>query len=400
MSASFFFPISIRKSSRRKDALFSIDIHPDDSCFVTAGNSLDLWDFEAVLNCNKENDDKVDKLICSLQGHKGSINCVRFAPNGNLLASCGTSDPGIFVWAPNIQSSIEQSQQLNSVGLKSKDAKWTLCYRGTIHGHNRDIQDMCWSSDSQSVFTCGQDLQVIKWNIPSFNEGINKNQNSYSQIAHSPGPNIPHRLNVQIVWRVSLDPNVGMLKGLALDPKEGICLAVQGEHAIILINSYNGQLMNDQLNDGDIIMNRDILTIKSPKHQQISSSNFITSSAYSQQTFQSIQHPDLNRSSSNIQQQSQLPYSDIFTQQSASSIQQSQSQQQSTIARQLPITQQSSITSFLTHRTDQIDFCRLSWFPDGSKLVGVGGKTDVFTIDEKEMEQWDVEEEYEDDDEY
>ena len=59
--------------------IFSVDIHPDGTRFVTAGqdHAIKLWSMAPVLEESSEKDESVPKLLATLSDHLGAVNCAR-----------------------------------------------------------------------------------------------------------------------------------------------------------------------------------------------------------------------------------------------------------------------------------------------------------------------------------
>ncbi len=75
--------------------IFCIDIHPDGTRFATGGQAsgdsavgrICLWNMAPVLSEAKEMDKDVPKMLTQLDRHLGCVNCLRWSPSGQFLAS-------------------------------------------------------------------------------------------------------------------------------------------------------------------------------------------------------------------------------------------------------------------------------------------------------------------------
>ena len=79
--------------------IFSIDVHPDGTRFATAGNDnkAKIWNLQPCLDEAAENNPAVVRTLATLSGHEGSVNCVRWSPDGRYLAS-GSDDQLVMLW--------------------------------------------------------------------------------------------------------------------------------------------------------------------------------------------------------------------------------------------------------------------------------------------------------------
>lgn len=77
-----------------KQPIYSVDFHPSNANkLVTCGgdNNVRLWN---VLT-DAENGEVRIEFLATLTKHMKSVNCVRFAPNGETLASAGDGTTGV-----------------------------------------------------------------------------------------------------------------------------------------------------------------------------------------------------------------------------------------------------------------------------------------------------------------
>ncbi len=80
-------------------------------------------------------------LIHTLQGHSDLVHCVRFSPNGQLLAT-GSWDKTIRLW----------------------DVR-TGQVRHTLPGHTNQIRSVCFSPDGQRLASAAEDKSVRLWDV-------------------------------------------------------------------------------------------------------------------------------------------------------------------------------------------------------------------------------------------
>ena len=79
--------------SHDEQPIFSVDAHPDGSRFATAGNDnrIKLWSLKPCVDEAAEKDASQPRIFATLSGHEGSVNCVRWSPDGRYLASGPTT---------------------------------------------------------------------------------------------------------------------------------------------------------------------------------------------------------------------------------------------------------------------------------------------------------------------
>ncbi|UXI15073.1 NADH dehydrogenase complex I [Sarcoptes scabiei] len=142
-------------------SIFSIDIHPDGTRFVTGGQGNDcgrvtIWNFKAVISPEVENDENQPKLLCQIDSHLQCVNSVRWSHSGNYLASAG-DDKLIMIWT------------LGGVYRGSTEQYKTV---STLRNHSGDILDLSWSHDDQFLASCSIDNSIVVWNALKWPEII------------------------------------------------------------------------------------------------------------------------------------------------------------------------------------------------------------------------------------
>ena len=175
--------------SHQGQSIFSIDIHPDGSRFVTGGQTNDggtviVWNMKPVLSQEFELDQSIPKVLCELTNHLGCVNCVRWSRDGKYLAS-GGDDSILMIW------NIRYKGLPGGNPLFGSDHP-VYEHWGCLHmlrGHNGDILDVAWSHDQHYLASCSVDNSIIIWNALKF----------------------PQKVTV-------ISEHSGLVKGLAWDP--------------------------------------------------------------------------------------------------------------------------------------------------------------------------------------
>ncbi|KAH0786450.1 histone chaperone HIRA [Histomonas meleagridis] len=139
----------------------TVSIHPSGEIFATGGwdNYVKIWSFLAL----KGTENVKAKLISLLRDHTGTINCVRFSPDGKYLASCG-DDSMIFIWQKARAFVSPSTFGFPESALKPNKPiqKWTS---KSLSGHTSDVTSISWSPDSKRLVSHSVDGYIIVWDI-------------------------------------------------------------------------------------------------------------------------------------------------------------------------------------------------------------------------------------------
>ncbi|EQC41260.1 hypothetical protein SDRG_01235 [Saprolegnia diclina VS20] len=122
--------------------------------FATGGadKEIKLWVFNA----------QHLTYVHGLSGHDRSVNCVRFSPNGEFLASA-SDDSTIVLWMrPKHVDAASWSWQ--TISSNSDVTRVLLAC-----GHKGDITDLSWSPDSQYLSSVSIDNTCAIWHVASGN---------------------------------------------------------------------------------------------------------------------------------------------------------------------------------------------------------------------------------------
>lgn len=96
------------------------------------------------------------EFVFSLSGHDRSVNCVRFSPNGEFLASA-SDDSTIILWTR--PKSAAEDWAWDKIESFSDVARTLLSC-----GHKGDITDLAWSPDSAFLCSTSVDNSCVIWN--------------------------------------------------------------------------------------------------------------------------------------------------------------------------------------------------------------------------------------------
>lgn len=122
--------------------ILSLDFHPfDRHLIVTSGSDAEarIWLIES--------DSDVPRFLFSLTGHESSINCVRWSPDGNAVAS--GSDGGTIIWwtLPEREDHLSSREKWRNL-VDDKDL------RKRIVKQHEDVYDISWSPSGHQL-ACG-----------------------------------------------------------------------------------------------------------------------------------------------------------------------------------------------------------------------------------------------------
>lgn len=150
--------------------IFSVDIHPDGSRFVTGGQGDDsgkvvIWNMAPVRSEEDENNEDIPKLLCQMDNHLACVNSVRWSCSGTFLAS-GGDDKLIMIWQTGRYLGVSSS--FGSMGRTVNVEQWRCVH--ILRGHTGDILDICWSPDDSLLASSGVDNSVHIWNAKKFPE--------------------------------------------------------------------------------------------------------------------------------------------------------------------------------------------------------------------------------------
>jgi len=184
-------------------AIYAVDVHPAGTRFATGGGDgrVRVWAAAPLLDARAEADAASPRLLATLAGAPGSVNALRFSPDGTRLAA-GFDDGVAAVYelraGPGAAAALGETPPVEN-------------WRAVAHlrGHSNNVTDIAWSPDGERLATASLDNRVGIW--------------SGSTGAHA-------------AW---LDGHTSYVKGVAWDPV-GKYVASQGDDGRMLVWAVDG----------------------------------------------------------------------------------------------------------------------------------------------------------------
>ncbi|KAJ3308002.1 hypothetical protein HDU76_004190 [Blyttiomyces sp. JEL0837] len=126
--------------------------------FATAGGDKNVRIWRLI---EEEGQPPKVEFLSNLDRHTAVVNCVRWSPSGNMLASCG--DGGcIFLWYHD-ESRVKESTLDQSDIANVENWRVYLMYK--VPGADADLYDLAWSPDETCVLVGCTDHKARVWNI-------------------------------------------------------------------------------------------------------------------------------------------------------------------------------------------------------------------------------------------
>lgn len=100
-------------------------------------------------------------LAADLTRHQRAVNCVRWSPSGEFLAS-GDDESVIFIWRQKPES--ETITIFDRDDMSEGDKEVWLTFK-ILRGHMEDVYDLSWSQDSQFLISGSVDNTAIVWDV-------------------------------------------------------------------------------------------------------------------------------------------------------------------------------------------------------------------------------------------
>jgi len=141
-----------------KNPVFAVDFHPTFPRLCATGGSepdgsggVHLW----LMNEGETAEQSPVDFVQDLQGHEKTVNCLRFSPNGELLASAGV-EGAVVIWR---RATIATS----AANAKAGGERWE--YLTMLRAHVLDVCDLSWSPSSQQVVTACVDNTAAVFSV-------------------------------------------------------------------------------------------------------------------------------------------------------------------------------------------------------------------------------------------
>jgi WD40 repeat protein len=122
--------------AHRGEGFSSVTWSPDSRMIATSSSdsNIRLWDIES------------GELMCTLEGHQGSVWSVAWSGDGQWLAS-GAADRTVRLWAASSGRLVR-----------------------TLEGHQGSVWSVAWSGDGRLLASSADDQIVRVWNVESGTE--------------------------------------------------------------------------------------------------------------------------------------------------------------------------------------------------------------------------------------
>ncbi|EAS00369.1 chromatin assembly factor 1 subunit FAS2 (macronuclear) [Tetrahymena thermophila SB210] len=189
--------------------IVTLDVHPFINLLVTGGSDeevyegedlefeeeigyIKLWQINENYTPGQGGDAKPVTFIRALKKHSNPVNCVRFSPNGQYLASA-SDDHKIVIWH------VDKGFQNISTNQKI----FNLVPKNILEGHNREVCDLRWFNDSTHLISGGMDYRAYIWNVK---EGVIK--------------------------QTIVGAHKSYVQGVAVDPKMKFCLTLGNDRTV------------------------------------------------------------------------------------------------------------------------------------------------------------------------
>ncbi|XP_048351387.1 chromatin assembly factor 1 subunit B [Sphaerodactylus townsendi] len=147
-----------------KEPVYSLDFQHGNDGKINRLASAGVDTIVRIWKVEKGPDGKaIVEFLSNLARHTKAVNVVRFAPNGEILAS-GGDDAAILLWKLN------DNKELEPVAFQDDDdnnqlnkENWTVIK--TLRGHLEDVYDICWTPDGNYMASASVDNTAIMWDV-------------------------------------------------------------------------------------------------------------------------------------------------------------------------------------------------------------------------------------------
>ena len=161
-----------------KSPVFAVDFHPHFSRLCATGGlepdgtgGVHLW---IVNDGVGENPDKAPvTFVQDLQGHEKAINCLRFCPKGDLLASAGV-EGSVVIWR-------RTGVAVNPAAAVAGHEKWE--YMTMLRAQTLDVVDLSWSPTCTQLATASVDNTAAVFNLTPNKDKVAANIRGHDHFA-------------------------------------------------------------------------------------------------------------------------------------------------------------------------------------------------------------------------
>lgn len=101
------------------------------------------------------------ELLADLSRHQRAVNCVRWSPSGEFLAS-SDDESFIFIWRQKPEA--ESYSIFDKDNCSGQDKETWLSFK-TLRGHMEDVYDLAWAPNSEFLISGSVDNKAIVWDI-------------------------------------------------------------------------------------------------------------------------------------------------------------------------------------------------------------------------------------------
>jgi chromatin assembly factor 1 subunit B len=149
-----------------KSPVFAVDFHPHFERLCATGGlepdgtgGVHLW---IVNDSSAENVDRPVSFVQDLPGHEKAVNCLRFCPKGDLLASAGVEGI-VIIWR---RTAVAPSAAAAVAGHE----KWE--YMTMLRAQTLDVVDLSWSPSCTQLATASVDNTAAVFNLVPHKEKV------------------------------------------------------------------------------------------------------------------------------------------------------------------------------------------------------------------------------------
>ena len=136
-----------------KKPVLSVDFDPATGLLASCGTDKEIKLWRVGEDADGNPDVTHEE---TLTAHTKTVNCVRFSPGGNALASGGDAGE-VIVWRP----APSDKQVTNQHGDRTS---WRTS--AVLRGHSDDVQDLAWAPEGAGIVTGSVDNECIVWDVP------------------------------------------------------------------------------------------------------------------------------------------------------------------------------------------------------------------------------------------